>query len=564
MPDDRLEVAAGFATERGPRADNQDFGGVHLGTAEEQRLHGVIAAVADGVGGAKGGRAAAELAVRSFIDGYLDQKPLSGVAAAATAALRGFNRWLHSTARSDPKMEGAAATFTAMILRGREATVLHVGDSRAWHWRGGVLTRLTEDHVLNRPGQDHMLFRAVGIEADVKLDVRVQALEPHDRLLLTTDGAHRVLTDEAIARILARRASPDADARAVVQAALEADGQDNATAIVIDVIRTGALDWAALGARTAGLPIPPPPKTGEIVDDWRLEKQLADGRHTRLFLAREGQGGGPVVLKFPKPGTLPEADLRAILLREAFIGQHVSSPHLGRTLPVDPARQSRLYNVQPWYEGGTLHGRLSRGEPIPLPEGVRIASAVARAVAALHRQGVIHRDIKPDNVILGSGGGVKLIDLGVARVERVEESGARAPGTPGFVAPEMFGGAGEGDEKTDQFALGVTLYRLFTGDYPWGDVDPDSRPAYERPAPLTRRRPDAPAWLEAAVMRATAPDPAHRWGDVQDLVHALESGGALSVEPPRPLSLLERDPVRFWQGVSIVLLIALVVSLVLR
>ena len=563
MPDDRLEVAAGFATERGPRADNQDFGGVHLGSPEEQRLHGVIAAIADGVGGARGGRVAAELAVRSFIDGYLDQKPLSGVAASATAALRGFNRWLHSTGRSDPKMEGAAATFTAMILRGREATVVHVGDSRAWHWRDGMLTRLTDDHVLNRPGQDHMLFRAVGIESDVKLDVRVQALEPHDRLLLTTDGAHRALNEGEIGRILARRASPDADAQAIVQAALAADGQDNATAIIIDVIRTGALDWASLGARSEALPMPPPPKAGEIVDDWRLERQLADGRHTRLFVARDRQGGEPVVLKFPKPGTLPEADLRAILLREAFIGQHVDSPHLGRTLPVDPARQSRLYNVQPFYEGGTLHGRLSRGEPIPMAEGVAIAACIARAVMALHRQGVIHRDIKPDNVILTADGGVKLIDLGVAKVERVEETGARAPGTPGFVAPEMFAGDSDGDEKTDQFALGVTLYRLFADEAPWGAVDPDSRPPYERPTSLTRRRPDAPAWLEAAIMRAIAPDPAHRWADVQDLVQALESGGALAVEPPREMSLLERDPVRFWKGVSLVLLIALIVSLVL-
>lgn len=564
MPDDRLEVAAGFATERGPRPDNQDFGGVHLGTAEEQRLHGVIAAIADGVGGAKGGRVAAELAVRSFIDGYLDQKPLSGVAAAATSALHGFNRWLHSTGRSDPKMEGAAATFTAMILRGREATVLHVGDSRAWHWREGVLSRLTDDHTLNRPGQEHMLFRAIGIEADVKLDVRVQGLEPHDRLLLTTDGAHRSLGEVEIGRILARRASPDADAQALVQSAIEAGGGDNATAIVIDVIRTGALDWTALGAQTSAMPIPAAPKAGDVVDDWRLEKQLADGRHTRLFLARDGQGAEPVVLKFPKPGTLPDAALRALLLREAFIGQHVASPHLGRTLPTDPARQSRLYNVQPFYDGGTLHGRLSRGEPIPLAEGVRIAGAISRAVMALHRQGVIHRDIKPDNVMLLARGGVKLIDLGVARVDRVEETGGKVPGTPGFMAPEMFAGDTEGDQATDQFALGVTLYRLFTGDYPWGDVDPDSRPAYERPTPLTRRRPDAPAWLEAAVMRAISPDPDHRWPDIQALVQALESGGALTVAAPRQLSLLERDPARFWQGVSIVLLIALIAAFVLR
>ncbi|WP_426041117.1 PP2C family protein-serine/threonine phosphatase [Brevundimonas sp. TWP2-3-4b1] len=149
--DGRLEIAAGFATALGPRKDNQDFGAVHLGTPSEQALHGMLAIVADGVSGSRAGRVASELAGRTFIDGYLDQSPLKGIAAAGVAALSGYNRWLHAKGRSDPEMAGAATTFTALVMRGREATVLHVGDSRAWHFRDGVLTRLTEDHVLAQP-----------------------------------------------------------------------------------------------------------------------------------------------------------------------------------------------------------------------------------------------------------------------------------------------------------------------------------------------------------------------------------------------------------------------------
>jgi len=106
MTDARLEIAAGFATLQGPKADNQDFGGVHIGTAAEQREHGVVAVIADGVSGSKAGRMAAELTTRSFIDGYLDQNPLNGIAANGIKALRGFNRWLHSRGRIDPAMEG--------------------------------------------------------------------------------------------------------------------------------------------------------------------------------------------------------------------------------------------------------------------------------------------------------------------------------------------------------------------------------------------------------------------------------------------------------------------------
>ena len=157
MTDARLEIAAGFATAQGPKADNQDFGGVHIGTTAEQREHGVVAVIADGVSGSKAGRMAAELTTRSFIDGYLDQNPLNGIAANGVKALRGFNRWLHARGKIDPAMEGAATTFTALILRGREATALHVGDSRAWHFRDGVLTRLTEDHTRAQQGLSHVL-----------------------------------------------------------------------------------------------------------------------------------------------------------------------------------------------------------------------------------------------------------------------------------------------------------------------------------------------------------------------------------------------------------------------
>ena len=115
--DGRLEIAAGFATAVGPRKDNQDFGAVHLGTPSEQALHGMLAIVADGVSGSKGGRIASELAGRTFIDGYLDQSPLKGVAAAGVAALTGYNRWLHAKGRSDPEMAGAATTFTALVMR---------------------------------------------------------------------------------------------------------------------------------------------------------------------------------------------------------------------------------------------------------------------------------------------------------------------------------------------------------------------------------------------------------------------------------------------------------------
>ncbi|MBU1347291.1 MAG: protein kinase [Alphaproteobacteria bacterium] len=564
--DARLEIAAGFATAVGPRKDNQDFGAVHIGSPSEQALHGMVALVADGVSGSKAGRMASELAGRSFIDGYLEQNPLKGLAAAGVGALGGYNRWLHAKGRSDPEMKGAATTFTALVMRGREATALHVGDSRAWHFRDGVLSQLTQDHVLDQPGLSHVLYRAIGIEPDLRLDTQAVELKAHDRLLLTTDGVHGVVGPEDLARMLARRASPDADAQAIVDAAGAAETRDNATAIVIDVIRIGAVDQDAIGAEAAGLAIEAPPKVGDNVDGFALERLLSDGKYTGVFMARDGEGGERRVLKFPKPKLLSESGARGAFLRESFIGRRIDSPFVGKTLTLEAGRQSRLYIVQPLYVGRTLHARLAEA-PLDIPEGVDVGIRLAKGVAALHRLGITHRDIKPDNVILENPvagqavGGLKLIDLGVARLPRVEEfAEAEAPGTVGYKAPEMFAG-NAGDALTDQYALGVTLYRIFTGDYPSGQEEDFNRMRFEKPTRPAKHRPDMPAWLEAAILRALAVEPSDRFADVEELIHVLESGSAVAAPPRRDLSLMEREPVRFWQAVSALLLVLLLASL---
>ena len=185
-------------------------------------------------------------------------------------------------------------------------------------------------------------------------------------------------------------------------------------------------------------------------------------------------------------------------------------------------------------------------------------------MAALHRLEIIHRDIKPDNVMLTADGGLKLIDLGVARLPRVEDFlGEEIPGTPGYMAPEQFDG-NAGDVLTDQFALGVTLFEWFTGKMPFGEQEAFQHPRFGVPPQLSRHRPDIPSWLDEAIRTAIQPDPAARFGDVIELLRALEGGGPLRVVQRRPVPLVERNPVMFWKITSALLAIALIAALLLR
>jgi serine/threonine protein kinase len=177
-------------------------------------------------------------------------------------------------------------------------------------------------------------------------------------------------------------------------------------------------------------------------------------------------------------------------------------------------------------------------------------------VAALHRAGIVHRDIKPDNVILSPDGSPTLIDFGVARLPGMDEDGAfledGVPGTASYMAPELFDGR-PGDERSDQFALGVTLFRAFTGRYPYGEIEPFSHPRFTRPQNLSAYRPDLPAWLGYALERCLAPSPDQRFADVLELAQELESGPGAVPLSRRPRPLYQRDPVRFWQVISFLL-----------
>ena len=130
----------------------------------------------------------------------------------------------------------------------------------------------------------------------------------------------------------------------------------------------------------------------------------------------------------------------------------------------------------PLYQGELLDVRISRAPALGLEEGRTIAITLARAAAALHRAGIIHRDIKPDNVILETGGSLKLLDLGVVRLPGMEDAPPDSiPGTVAYVAPEMFAGE-PGNEATDIFALGVTMFLAFTGEFPYGNLAATSPP----------------------------------------------------------------------------------------
>src|SRR5271166_2979530 len=561
-----VRASVGFASERGPRKQNEDFAAAVIGAELPEPRREVVAAIADGVGGARGGRVAAETAVRGFLDGFWDLPESMEVRRAAARVVNALNGWIYALGRQDADLAGMACTFTALVLRGRVAHLLHLGDTRCYRLRRDLLTCLTADHARERgPGQSRVLTRALGAEAEVRLDYAAQPVALHDRFLLCSDGVHGFLTDESIAEALRERSAPDDTAHALVAAALDSGSTDNCTALVLDVVGLPTAVSAELGGAIMRLPLIPTPVGGETIDGYLLKALVSEGRYSRLFAAVDEVEGGEVVLKFPKPQIAAVATHHAAFVREAWVGALVDSPWIGRVVELPPGRQTCLYTVMPLYQGELLETRLSRSPALGLEEGRNIAVKLARAVAALHRAGIIHRDIKPDNVILEGGGELKLIDLGVVRVPGLEEfPPENIPGTQAYMAPEMFEGEA-GNESTDIYALGVTMFRAFTGEFPYGNLDATSPPRRDRAKDFSALRPDLPAWLQAALARAIAVDPAKRYHDMAEFAFEMEAGPSRArTEIRRPRTLYERAPLQVWQGLAALLALALLVSLLMR
>jgi serine/threonine protein kinase/serine/threonine protein phosphatase PrpC len=558
-----LVVRSGFCSERGGRAANEDFAAI---ADKGNSRFSIVAAIADGVGGAKGGRVAAELAVRAFIDGCLGNASHLLPKDSSARSLEAVNRWVHSIGRRDTDLQGMACTLTALICKGRQIHVVHVGDTRLYRLRGNQLQQLTVDHALG-PGKLNLLTRAVGADDELRIDYVNLPNEQHDRYLLCSDGVHGGISDADLREILIRRAAPDETAREIVDRALAARVGDNATALIIDVIDLPPSEFLDIEGALSGKMMHDLPGVGALIDGFRIDGTLSDSRYVRVFRATDLVDGRQLVMKFPKPLEGADRPMRDAFLREMWIASRVRSPFVGEVIQLADDRQTQLYLAMPFYDGETLEDRLKRRPMLSLTAGLDIALKIARGLVAMHRAGVIHRDIKPENIILclpvpGQPTTVKIVDFGVARHATAPDIGmVSEPGTPSYMAPELFRGL-QATEASDQFALGVTIYRLFTGRFPYGEIEPFTNPKFRSPSPLTNYRPDLPAWLDKAISRAVSVNPADRYQDVLELIFELEHG----VDRASPINIVSlpvyyRNPLLFWKITSVFLMLLLAVSI---
>jgi len=238
------------------------------------------------------------------------------------------------------------------------------------------------------------------------------------------------------------------------------------------------------------------------------------------------------------------------LLNEEWLAKRVVSQYVPQVLQLSTEKRSKLYYVMSWHEGPTLQQRLDSGHHFTAAGVAKLGIEMMRGIGALHRLGIIHRDIKPANVHQASDQRLRILDLGVAYSMNVGKIEAmQNPGTPSFMAPELFEGA-EANEQSDIFAAGVTLYHLLTRKYPYGEIEPFQHPKFGEPTPLTRYRPDIPAWLDNIVQKAVSHNVINRFETAEEMLLALEHGEFRPIAAQRT-PLIARARLVKWQWIAI-------------
>lgn len=265
------------------------------------------------------------------------------------------------------------------------------------------------------------------------------------------------------------------------------------------------------------------PLIGRNLHQYRIEARLGSGGMGVVYRALDTRLDRPVALKFIRPGLRPGPRGKNGLLVEARSAAALDHPNICTIYEVGEAPSGSLFIAMAYYEGETLKARLSR-RPFSVEEALDVVLQVAEGVKAAHARGIVHRDIKPGNVMITQEGVAKLLDFGIAQHHEASLGGPEAmAGTAAYMAPEQFHG-GPGDSRSDVWALGVTAYELLTSRRPFGGDTPAQTThsvLNDDPAPLADGGRNIPGAVQAAVIRALAKDPSQRQQSVAELMAEL-------------------------------------------
>lgn len=564
--DKSLSVSIGSSTNKGIKAINQDALGHVIPKEPLSSSKGIVLAMADGISSSEVSQIASETAIASFLEDYYCTSDSWSVKTSAQKVIQSINSWLYAQTRNSPyrfnKDKGYVCTFSALILKSNTAHLFHSGDTRIYRVSGGNLEQLTEDHRRILSEDTSYLSRALGIEHNFEVDYSQQALEEGDTYVISTDGVYEFLADQEVAAAIEASTDLNETADKLIEQAIKLGSNDNLSIQIVrvDQVATYQLDEVH---QLTQLPLPPTLSPRMIFDGYEILRDIYISSRSHVYLAHDTDTDKTVVIKVPSVELRSDKEYLEHFMLEEWIAKRINNPNVAKAITSNRKR-NYLYLVTEYIDGISLNQWMI-DNPKPKLEQVRdIIKQVAKGLQGFHRQEMIHQDLRPANIMIDSTNTVKIIDFGSTYIAGVTDmyKEAAVRGTIRYSAPEYFLGK-PGTKRSDLYALAVITYQMLSGKFPYSPklaqancISAQNKLAYRS---ILDENCQFPAWIDDTLEHALKLNPQKRYTEISEFVHDLHQPNKQFLAKTKP-PLMQRDPVKFWQSICVILMILLIIQ----
>ncbi|MFT6986692.1 MAG: serine/threonine protein phosphatase PrpC [Psychromonas sp.] len=565
----QVELCIGGYSAAGRREINQDAFAAKLPNSHSEKMYkGMVACIADGVSCSSNGQQASQTSVTQFINDYYGTPESWSVKVSASKVLNSLNNWLYQhSSKDEPRHNGFITTFSGIVFKSTTAHIFHVGDTRIYRYRNGSLDLMTKDHARNGSGKNSVLTRALGMDSHLEIDYQSMAVLVGDIFLLSSDGVHDYIPGKILSEYLSSIKTDTATisefeklTKSISSYASQKGSKDNLSCLIVQVKALPISDIGELFNKLTALTIPPAMRAGNEIDDFQIERVIHQGARSHLYLAREKSSQKQRVLKIPSLNFADDLVYLDGFAKEQWVGQIINNSHIMTIFPKSESSPF-LYHICEYIDGITLRQWIY-DNPHPSLEHTReIIKNIVAAVRVLQRAGMVHRDLKPENIMVSENRAITLIDFGTVKIDGLDEifpapTSDEPLGAADYIAPEYLND-GQACFLADLFSIAVISYELLCGELPYQSSNSSLRRARHNSwkyRSIQQFRADIPEWIDAALKKASHPVLAKRYGAMSEFITDLYTPNKNLIKERESFSLMERNPIKFWQSLSLVFL----------
>jgi len=587
-----MQISYASLSIPGPvRENNEDYVACWQPTDESGwRNRGAIMILADGVGGQHRGEVASRSACDAAVKTFLESKPLAPPVAVLNQMFNAANIAVYDQNLHENAKGRMATTMTACLFRHNEVNIGHVGDCRAYIIQQGRIRRITNDHsyagvpfklgLINveeamNSDMRSVLTRSVGQEPMIRVDTHTIVVGRGDAIVLMCDGVWAQLNEGEILDVVNKQ-SPQEACKVLVKMAERRGAEDNLSVQVTKIQGIERLSYyrglptiqkespAIMGSEL---------EVGQVLDGrFKITDIISRSGMASIFKATDQTNDTVVALKVPYMQFESDPGFFQRFQREQAIGKVLKHPYILRFIDDESLNKSRPYIVMEFLDGQTLGHLMHTIRPMPQADALRIASRICEALHYMHEHDVVHRDLKPDNIMICSDGSIRIMDFGIAKLESARRLtfGAFTPamGTPDYMAPEQVKGR-RGDQRTDIYSLGAILYEMVTGSAPFEGANPfmimNARLTGDPIAPRAKNDKISPQ-VEEIVLHAMARNPDERYPTALAMKKDLDDPDSVEVTGRASRLVAPKSPIsgniRQYRLVAISIAIPILIALI--